>query len=68
MRTLSKNQLQEVGCEQCEYCGEDIPEGKEKFIFSKVVCEWCFNRLKKNNTSKRELNHFWDKFIKRELR
>jgi ribosome-binding protein aMBF1 (putative translation factor) len=32
----------------CELCGDELPEGKEKYIETRLVCEHCYNRQRKN--------------------
>jgi hypothetical protein len=67
MRTLLKEELKLLDEELvCDQCGEPIKNGKEAYILSKVVCDWCFHRLRKNG-NKGAISSFYDKFVKRKL-
>lgn len=33
---------------KCQNCKDPIPKGKEKYAKGKVLCEWCFERIKQH--------------------
>ena len=33
---------------KCEICKDPIPKGKEKYAGGKLLCDYCFEKQKKN--------------------
>ena len=43
-----------------EICGDPIPEGMEKYIQAKRVCERCFNKLRyEKKVGRRPMSQIW---------
>jgi len=43
-------------CKKCEECKEPLPEGTEKYVLAKKVCERCFYKLKPPSRKTRKGN------------
>ena len=49
--------------QKCEECGDILPEGKEKYVKCKVVCERCYFRLRRNGQKRQELEEVYIKWL-----
>jgi len=52
--------------QKCEECKESIPEGMEKYVKGKIVCDRCYFRLRKNGQNRQEVESVYLKWLSRE--